>query len=117
MRYLQAFQGALCSYKNSCRLKNSRELRIIIYESHIEKIVSEADQVTIGFRTSGGMGDYIMQLKVYQAIIKLAPDCVMDVIAERPLIAEHIYYGQENLRNIIEGFNEPATIIRRSVNI
>ena len=82
------------------------ESKIIIYESHIEKIVSEADQVTIGFRTSGGMGDYIMQLKVYQAIIKLAPDCVMDVIAERPLIAEHIYYGQENLRNIIEGFNE-----------
>ena len=39
MRYLQTFQGALCSYKNSCRLKNSRELRI----SEIKRILSGSE--------------------------------------------------------------------------
>lgn len=75
------------------------------------------DRLLVGFRTSGGMGDYVMQLSVYQDIVRQVPDCIIDVIAEKPVVAKSVFWGQPNLRHIVKGFTEKRIVEKYDVYI
>ncbi len=64
------------------------------------------NRLTVGFHPTGGLGDYIIELAVYQEIVRLAPDCVIDVIAMNEDFAVHVYNDQKNIGEIIAG--EPS---------
>lgn len=57
-------------------------------------------ELKIAIKPQGGMGDYIACLKVYQEIVKLAPEAQMYVLTEHDNYPASVFYKQENLLEI-----------------
>ena len=71
-----------------------------------ESIVESDKPLTIGFLSSGVMGDNVVALRLYQELVKLAPYSEIDIFSVFPGFPEHIYYGQKNLHKIIRRIPE-----------
>lgn len=61
---------------------------------------SDSQKLKIAIKPQGGMGDYIACLKVYQEIVKLAPEARITVLTEHDNYPESIFYKQDNLHEI-----------------
>lgn len=59
------------------------------------------DRLVIGFFPGGVMGDNIISLRLYQELVHLAPDAIIDVFTPFSGFPSHVFYGQKNLRKII----------------
>lgn len=60
------------------------------------------NHLVIGFFPGGVMGDNIISLKLYQELVRLAPDAIIDVFTPFSGFPPHVYYGQKKLRKIIK---------------
>ena len=83
----------------------------------VETNNSAEDKLTIGFHPTGGLGDYIIELCVYQEIARMAPDSVIDVIGLNADFGESVYRGQPNLRRIYKGEGTDEIISKYDVFI
>jgi len=54
----------------------------------------------------GVIGDFVMALKVYEEIIKLAPECVIDIFGDNKWFVKHIYFDLPNLGNCLKKYPE-----------
>ena len=61
---------------------------------------NKKQELKIAIKPQGGMGDYIACLKVYQEIVKLAPEAKMFVLTEHDNYPVSVFYKQENLLEI-----------------
>ena len=82
------------------------EIDIFIHREELDIIEWREEQkaepkLIIGFLPGGVMGDNIISLRLYQEFVKLAPDCLIDVITTFNGFPEHVFYGQKNLRRIV----------------
>ena len=71
-----------------------------------EKFAFESDKVSIAFRFMHGLGDAVVARKVFNAIVELAPDCLVDIFCMRdyhPEFAKAFYGDSKNL-NLISDF-------------
>lgn len=55
----------------------------------------------IGFYPGGVMGDNIISLRLYQELLRLAPDAIIDVFTPFNGFPSHVFFGQKNMRKII----------------
>lgn len=74
-------------------------------ESYDNVMVSREDVrkdniLRIAFLPSGMMGDNIISLKLYQELVKLAPESKIDVFTPLKYFPEKIFWGQYNLNKI-----------------
>jgi len=65
-----------------------------------------SEKIRIGFIPLGGIGDNIINLKLYQEIVKLAPNSEIDVYSQQSGGANSIFYGQSNLHKIFSFVSE-----------
>ena len=65
-----------------------------------EKFAFESEKVSIAFSLTSGLGDCVIIKKVLEALIELAPDCVVDIFyvsAAHKTFAEAFYRDIKNL--------------------
>ncbi len=60
-----------------------------------------SERLQIGFYPGGVMGDNLIALKLYQELVKLVPNCEIDVLVYFKVFPEAIFGRQKNLRKII----------------
>ena len=72
----------------------------------VEKFAFESEEVSLAFTLGDGMGDCIMAKKVFDAIIKLAPNCRIDLFydSERSKAHAEAFYGQSRNVNSVLSF-------------
>ena len=69
-----------------------------------EKFAFESEKVSIAFSLTSGLGDCVMIKKVLEALIELAPDCVVDIFyvsAAHKTFAEAFYSDIKNLNRVL----------------
>ena len=68
-----------------------------------EKFAFESDEVSIAFTLNYGLGDCVMAKKVFDALIELAPRCVIDIFCEQELhiVYAKAFYGDSKNLNLI----------------
>ena len=69
-----------------------------------EKFAFESDRVSIAFSLTSGLGDCVIIKKVLEALIELAPDCVVDIfyVSEaHKIFAEAFYRDIKNLNRVL----------------
>ena len=69
-----------------------------------KKFAFESEEVSIAFYTLAGLGDAVIARKVFDAIIELAPDCVIDFYCVSPAhfsFAKAFYGDSKNLNRLI----------------
>ena len=58
------------------------------------------DKLSIAFRTSGGIGDFVITKKVFDAIVEMVPNCKIDIFCDSEINETYIkavYTGNKNL--------------------
>ena len=87
------------------------------------KFAFESGKVSIAFTMCNGLGDCIMRKKVFDAFIKLAPDCLIDVfcVEEKHKVFTKAFYSKsKNLNLILKRDDSYNKIVRKydlAVNI
>ena len=69
-----------------------------------EKFAFESGEVSIAFTLNYGLGDCVMAKKVFDALIELAPNCVIDIFYEQEqhfVYAKAFYGDRKNLNRIL----------------
>ena len=65
----------------------------------------ESGKVSIAFRSERGLGDAVVAKKVFDALIELAPDCVIDIFYREKgqrAFAESFFSDSKNLNSIVD---------------
>lgn len=75
----------------------NKDLPVVVYN----KDSIDRDKLQIAFHPGGVMGDQVIALRLYQEIIKIAPNSEIDVLEHFQEFPGAIFYGQKNLREII----------------
>lgn len=68
--------------------------------------VQANERISIALWPKGAMGDHIIFLKMYQEIVRLAPDADITVLVEYDSFPKSILYGQKNLKEMKRLFPE-----------
>ncbi len=73
-----------------------------------KKFAFESDNVSIAFVLNYGLGDCIIAKKVFEALIELAPACLIDIfcVKEHHKVFAKAFYGGERNLNLITGHGE-----------
>ena len=68
----------------------------------------ESGKISIAFRFMHGLGDSVVARKVFDALVKLAPDCLVDIFYMREVHASFAkaFYGDSKNLNRILSFDE-----------
>lgn len=68
-----------------------------------KKFAFESEEVSIAFTLNYGLGDCLIAKKVFDALIELAPRCVIDIFfeQERHFVYAHAFYGDSKNLNLI----------------
>ena len=69
-----------------------------------EKFAFEFEKVSIAFSLTSGLGDCVIVKKVLEALIELAPDCVVDIFyvsAAHKIFAKAFYSDIKNLNRVL----------------
>ncbi|MBR4153519.1 MAG: hypothetical protein IKT98_11250 [Selenomonadaceae bacterium] len=70
------------------------------------KFAFESGAVSIAFRIEGGLGDFVIAKKVFEAVIELVPDCQVD-----------IFYNDERAKTYIEAFYSSSKNFNSALSI
>ena len=73
------------------------------------------DKLRIGFLPGGVMGDNIISLRLYQELIRIVPESLVDVFTTFTGFPERVFWGQKNLRRIIH--RRPAVSDRNEYDL
>jgi len=71
--------------------------------------VEETDKegkLRIMLQLHGAIGDFLMSLKVYEEIVRLDPECIIDVFGDNKWFLKHIYFNLPNLGNCLKQYPE-----------
>lgn len=69
-------------------------------EESAESLAS--DKLKILLHPQGAMGDFVISLKVYEELVKLAPNCIIDIWGDEQWFVPHVFFDLPNLGKVIE---------------
>ena len=85
-----------------------------------EKFAFESDEVSVSFVLNSGLGDAIIAKKVFEAIIELAPNCLVDIFCTTEALrtcAKAFYSFVKNFNRLLNQEEYSANLQRYDLSI
>jgi len=97
----------ICSDDRSLQYAYS-PVQTIATKNYEERFAYEKQQLAIAFRICGGLGDCVITKVIVQELVKIVPDCLIDIYCEMDRVvpvAKSIYAGDQNINRILADCN------------